>query len=135
VRTTTDAFHLAIPTYDLDQAEHFYAAGLGCTRARRYDDRVTFNFFGDQLVCHLSTRPAPSGEELDLYPRHFGVTFHERSDFARIYELVKSRPLPLFRDLTERFSGLREVHETFVIRDPADNLIEFKHYSDPAMMY
>ena len=135
MRTTTDAFHLAIPTYDLDQAEHFYTTGLGCTPARHYEDRVTFNFFGDQLVCHLSTRPEPSGGELDLYPRHFGVTFRERTDFARVYELVGSRRLPFFRDLEERFAGLREVHETFVIRDPSDNLIEFKYYRDPAMMY
>ena len=27
---------------------------LGCKLARRYADRITLDFFGDQLVCHLS---------------------------------------------------------------------------------
>ena len=51
---------------------------LGCYLARRYDDRITLDFFGDQLVCHLSdeTVEAPS-----LYPRHFGITFRRREDF------------------------------------------------------
>nr|VFK47820.1 MAG: hypothetical protein BECKTC1821D_GA0114238_10525 [Candidatus Kentron sp. TC] len=46
-------FHQAIPTHDLDAAVAFYEGKLGCTLARRYDDRVTFNFFDHQIVCHL----------------------------------------------------------------------------------
>jgi extradiol dioxygenase family protein len=34
-----------------------------------------------------------------------------------------------------RFPGLQEEHATFFLRDPSNNLIEFKHYRDPAMMY
>ena len=72
MRNPADVFHLAIPALNLDDAQRFYVEGLGCTLARRYDDRITLNFFGDQVVCHLSdsidTAPA-------LYPRHFGVTF------------------------------------------------------------
>jgi uncharacterized protein len=41
----------------------------------------------------------------------------------------------VFQDLATRFEGKVEVHRTFVLRDPSDNLIEFKHYSDPRMMY
>ena len=54
MRTTHDAFHLAIPVADLDEAQDFYVTGLGCKLARRYDDRITLDFFGDQVVCHLS---------------------------------------------------------------------------------
>ena len=62
MRTTDDTFHLAIPAQDLDAAQQFYVAGLGCKLARRYDDRITLDFFGDQLVCHLSDAidPAPT---------------------------------------------------------------------------
>ena len=28
-----------------------------------------------------------------------------------------------------------EEHETFVLADPSHNLLEFKHYDDPRMMY
>ena len=46
---------------------------LGCKLARRYADRITIDFFGDQLVCHLAEEPADRDGELNLYPRHFGV--------------------------------------------------------------
>jgi extradiol dioxygenase family protein len=45
------------------------------------------------------------------------------------------RKIEMFRELNTRFEGLVEVHRTFVLRDPSDNLIEFKHYADPRMMY
>jgi len=34
-----------------------------------------------------------------------------------------------------RFKDAVEEHLTFVLRDPSNNLIEFKHYRDPRMMY
>ena len=54
MRTTADVFHLAIPTHDLDAAQDFYVTRLGCKLARRYADRITLDFFGDQVVCHLT---------------------------------------------------------------------------------
>lgn len=138
MREARDAFHLAIPAHDLVEAEHFYVDLLGCKLARRYDDRITLDFFGDQVVCHLSERP-PDGEggpqPLELYPRHFGVTFRERADFEAVHALCLQRDVPFFRARALRFEGKVEVHETFVLRDPADNLVEFKHYADPRMMY
>jgi extradiol dioxygenase family protein len=134
VRESGDVFHLAIPAHDLDETEDFYVRLLGCKLARRYADRITLDFFGDQLVCHL-TEPDPAAATLDLYPRHFGVTFRQAEDFEAVYRLCVQRKLPLFRDVGQRFEGMVEVHRTFVVRDPSDNLIEFKHYDDPRMMY
>jgi hypothetical protein len=135
VRDGGDAFHLAIPVYDLADAEHFYVQLLGCKLARRYQDRITLDFFGDQVVCHLSERPAGAGGQLDLYPRHFGVTFRRGADFDAVHQLCIQREVPLFSDVATRFDGKPEVHRTFVVRDPSDNLVEFKHYADPRMMY
>jgi extradiol dioxygenase family protein len=84
------------------------------------------------VVCHLSDRTEP---EPELYPRHFGVTFRNRADFDALIKLVQLRKLPVFRDAATRFEGLAEEHATFVLRDPSNNLIEFKHYLDPRMMY
>lgn len=133
VRDAGNAFHLAIPTRDLDEAQEFYVRGLGCHLARRYDDRITLDFFGDQVVCHLS-------EEWDhgplhLYPRHFGVTFREREDFDRLLFLVETRHLEVFASCQPRFKDTVEEHLTFVLADPSGNLIEFKHYRDPRMMH
>ena len=135
VRESRDVFHLAIPVDDLDEAEAFYVGALGCKLARRYADRITLDFFGDQLVCHLSDEQRPPAAELSLYPRHFGVTFREARDFDALYELCVQRKIEFFADVSTRFDGLVEVHRTFVLRDPSDNLVEFKHYADPRMMY
>ena len=137
MRESRDVFHLAIPSYDLDETLAFYVTKLGCKLARRYDDRVTLDFFGDQLVCHLTPLPEQKTpmSELPMYPRHFGVTFREQSDFDALYQLCKQRDVPLYSDLTLRFEGKVEVHQTFVACDPSSNLIEFKHYVDHRMMY
>jgi extradiol dioxygenase family protein len=37
--------------------------------------------------------------------------------------------------VSTRFEGMAGAHRTFVLRDPFDNLLEFKHYRDPRMMY
>ncbi len=135
MRESANVFHLAIPVYDLDDAESFYVGLLGCKLARRYDDRVTLDFFGDQVVCHLSEPgPAPSAPA-SLYPRHFGVTFRDQAEFDAVHRLCEQRKVPFFAERSVRFPDLVEAHETFVVQDPSDNLIEFKHYADPRMMY
>lgn len=133
MRSTSDAFHLAIPARDLGEAEHFYNRLLGCQVARRYPDRVTINFFGDQLVCHHS--PDEPVAEPTLYPRHFGVTFRARDDFVALLRLVELRKIPVFQPAKLRFEGTAEEHSTVVLRDPTGNLLEFKHYQDPRMIY
>ena len=132
MRDAQNVFHLAIPVTDLDAAERFYVGGLGCHLARRYDDRITLDFFGDQLVCHRSDG---IDEDPDLYPRHFGVTFRHRDEFDAVLYLAVQREIPFFRDVQPRFKNAVEEHVTFVVRDPSNNLIEFKHYRDPRMMY
>ena len=135
MRTTHDVFHLAIPASDLDEAQRFYVTMLGCKLARRYPDRITLDFFGDQLVCHLTETGAARPEPLSLYPRHFGVTFHDASEFDALHYCAVIRKIPFFRDIATRFDGMAEEHRTFVLVDPSDNLLEFKHYRDPRMMY
>jgi len=47
-------FNLAISCRNLDESIHFDRDRLGCRLARRYEARVTFDFFGDQLVSSVS---------------------------------------------------------------------------------
>ena len=133
MRDSHNAFHLAIPARDLDETQEFYVSGLGCHLARRYDDRITLDFFGDQVVCHLSDRW--DREVVDLYPRHFGITFKFRQEFDDVLFLAETRDLPFFAPVSVRFKDRVEEHLTFVLRDPSGNLLEFKHYRDPRMMY
>lgn len=134
MRTQHDVFHLAIPVHDLDEAQDFYVARLGCKLARRYHDRITLDFFGDQVVCHLTPEMA-TGTPESLYPRHFGVTFKDSADFEALHACAVTRKIPFYHEVATRFGGMVEEHQTFVLRDPSGNLLEFKHYSDPRMMY
>jgi uncharacterized protein len=132
MRDSNNVFHLAIPCADLDAAFEFYVTKLGCKLARRYDDRITLDFFGDQVVCHLSDRFDRAPE---MYPRHFGITFRERSEFDTLLRLARTRELPFFQEPMSRFEGRVEEHLTFMLIDPSNNLLEFKYYHDPRMMY
>lgn len=133
MREMHDVFHLAIPCRNLDETVEFYVTKLGCKLARRYADRVTLDFFGDQVVCHLS--PESIDADPKMYPRHFGVTFAGRGDYERLLKLARERGLTFFKEPSVRFEGRIEEHEMFFLIDPSNNLLEFKYYHDPRMMY
>lgn len=132
MRDTHNVFHMAIPCDNLDAAFDFYVTKLGCKLARRYPDRITLDFFGDQVVCHLSEK---IDKEPQMYPRHFGVTFKERREFDNLLHLARQRGIPFFQDVMARFEGMAEEHLTFFLMDPSNNLLEFKYYRDDRMMY
>ncbi len=132
MRDMHNVFHLAVPARDLDETYDFYVTKLGCKLARRYADRITLDFFGDQVVCHLSNDYAT---EPKMYPRHFGITFKDKQSFDNLYKLAKQREIPFFEDIGHRFEGLIEEHLTFFLIDPSNNLLEFKYYFDDRMMY
>ena len=94
---------------------------------------VTFEFFGDQLVCHLA--PTEIETNPKMYPRHFGITFTDGAEFDACYERCRKSGWPLFRDLFVRFGDLPARHRTFFIADPSNNLVEFKHYDEERFVY
>jgi len=126
-------FHLAIPSHDLDASEEFYTSVLGATRARRYNDRVTFRFFEHQIVCHLA--PDKIDKTVEMYPRHFGITFLMKEEFNQVYERCVNSNYPLFKDRFIRWPEKPEGHETFFVADPSNNLVEFKYYYDSKYVY
>ena len=128
-----NAFHLAIPTHDLDAAERFYTDALGAERARRYDDRVTFRWHDHQIVCHLC--PDEIDPEPKMYPRHFGMTFVNKEQFEEAYRQARDSGCGFFKDRFVRWPDKPETHETFFIADPSNNLIEFKWYADSKYIY
>lgn len=125
-------FHLAIPCQDIDEGKDFYVKGLGCELARRYEDRITLNFFGDQVVCHLSDE---IDEDPSMYPRHFGKTFYDESLFEDVLKNAREKNLEFFQEPMKRWEGEKEEHRTFFLKDPSNNLLEFKYYKNPEMSY
>jgi extradiol dioxygenase family protein len=133
MRDSHNAFHLAIPCRDLDESWEFYVCQLGCGSGRRYEDRITLDFFGDQIVLHLS--PEKIDPTPEMYPRHFGLTLYKAVDFDSMLAHARKQGLAFFKDLFVRFSGLPEEHRAFFLIDPSNNLIEFKHYKNQDTMY
>ena len=132
MRDMHDACHIAVPARDLDEALEFYVFGLGAKLARRYHDRITLDFFGDQLVCHLSD---DIPDEPVMYPRHFGVSFAKAEDFDRLLRVVEHRKLRVLAGPALRFEGTAEEHRTIALADPSNNVLEFKNYVDPRLQY
>lgn len=125
-------FHLAIPSADLDESADFYSK-LGCRIARRYHDRVTLELMGHQIVCHLS--PDKIDQKPEMYPRHFGIAFTEEALFQGMLSTAIERKLKFFCEPFIRWQGLAEEHQAFFVMDPSNNLLEFKYYRDPNMVY
>lgn len=135
MRDSRNVFHLAIPCNDLDEAYEYYVKGLGCKLARKYDDRITLDFFGDQLVCHKYSEKTIKNNEIEIYPRHAGITFYKKKHFEDLRKLAENRNLKFYKKLFIRFEGSAEEHLTFFLIDPSNNLLEFKFYRDHRMMY
>src|ERR1700756_5398671 len=71
-------FHLAFPVRDLSEARAFYGDLLGCSEGRSSENWIDFDFFGHQIVAHLSAKEAGDkehnvvdGENVPV--RHFGA--------------------------------------------------------------
>ena len=77
---TMPPFHLAFPVRDLAEARSFYGELLECPEGRSSDEWIDFNFFGHQIVAHLSPdecrETATSGVDNHQVPvRHFGLCY------------------------------------------------------------
>lgn len=125
--------HIAIPCRDLGEAVAFYGDLLGCRIGRRHDDHVLVDFWGHQLVCHLS--PDRVDPEPRMYPRHFGVAFRTHDEWKGLLERMRASNAPFFADPFVRFGEEPPEHDTFFLIDPGNNVLEFKHYKDEAQMF
>ena len=132
-------FHLAIPVDDLKTAEAFYGDLLGCPRGRRSDDWIDFDFFGHQLVTHLSPAAcsaAPSndvdGENVPV--RHFGVVISP-AEWEGLAARLQGAGADFIIEPTIRFKGSPGEQGTFFIRDPAGNALEFKCIADMKQLF
>jgi extradiol dioxygenase family protein len=126
-------FHLAIPVTDLDQARHFYGGILCCEEGRSSERWTDFNFFGHQLVCHLTNnktgQPTNPVDGHDVPVPHFGIVL-EMSDWQRLTDQLKAAGVKFLIQPHIRFAGKAGEQATMFILDPSGNALEFKAFSD-----
>ena len=137
--TQRPRFHLAFPVNDLAKARSFYTGLLGCPEGRSSDDWVDFDFFGHQIVAHLSPDDAGhkahnlvDGEEVPV--RHFGAILSMDAWRALAATLQDARA----RFIIEpgiRFEGEPGEQATFFVSDPSGNALEFKAFADDSRIF
>ncbi len=126
-------FHLAIPVRDLQESKEFYVEILGASEGSSDECWVDFNFFGHQLVCHLSERASNeitnSVDSNDIPVPHFGLVL-SWNDFKTITSDLKEKKIEFLIEPTIRFEN--EVGEQAIafLRDPSGNAIELKAFKN-----
>jgi extradiol dioxygenase family protein len=137
-------FHLAFPVRDLAEARAFYGELLGCPEGRSSDEWVDFDFFGHQIVAHLSQNETGYKEHNHVASNHVDGEAVPVRHFGAILEMTEWRKLAA--RLTEkkvsfiiapgiRFEGLPGEQATFFFLDPCGNALEFKAFNNEASIF
>ena len=128
-------FHLAIPVDDLEKAELFYGSLMGCETGRRSDEWIDFNFFGHQLVTHLTETANGIGvatnkvDGKDVPVQHFGIVL-KPDDWRVLAAKLQAAGTDFIIEPGIRFEGQPGEQGTFFLLDPAGNALEFKYFED-----
>ena len=126
-------FHLAIPVSNLEESVAYYRDTLGLREGRSSNKWADFDFFGHQLVCHVSnsineqiTNPV-DGEEVPV--PHFGVVL-SIEEFEEFLFQINDKNIDFIIKPTIRFKGEIGEQRTMFFRDPSGNAIEIKAFKD-----
>lgn len=130
-------FHLAIPVHDLAESRAFYGGVLGCAEGRSAERWVDFDFFGHQLVCHVSGN-APAGvahtnpvDGHDVPVPHFGAVL-DMDTWQDLAGRLEAAGVEFVIGPHVRFEGQPGEQATMFLLDPSGNAIEFKAFRDVA---
>lgn len=132
-------FHLAVPVDNLEKAEHFYGAVLGCDKGRSSSQWIDWNFFGHQFVVHLVDEMpnaiSPNNVDNKAVPvPHFGVVL-DSADWHALSERLAAHGIEFQIEPYIRFKGQAGEQGTFFIYDPAGNALEFKYFEDLTKLF
>ena len=126
-------FHLAIPVSNLEESVAYYRDTLGLREGRCSKKWADFDFFGHQLVCHVSdsineqvTNPV-DGEEVPV--PHFGVVL-SIEEFEEFLLQINDKNIDFIIKPTIRFKGEIGEQRTMFFKDPSGNAIEIKAFKD-----
>lgn len=131
-------FHLAFPVRDLEEARAFWGGVMGCPEGRSSDHWIDFDFFGHQIVAHLSN---DAGEAVsnpvdghDVPVPHFGIVL-ELDDWQVLADRLKAAGTQFVIEPYVRFKGQPGEQATMFFRDPSGNAIEMKAFADLGQLF
>ena len=136
---TLPRFHLAFPVRDLEEARAFYGGLLDCPEGRSSPDWIDFDFYGHQIVAHLSpdevghkSTSAVDGEDVPV--RHFGAIL-TLPQWEQMAAKLKAAGTKFVIEPQIRFKGQAGEQATLFFLDPSGNALEFKAFADDAMVF
>jgi len=137
-------FHLAFPVHDLDAARAFYGELMGCPEGRSAPEWIDFDFYGHQIVAHLTPRPDATSDARadaagaegaanpvdghDVPVPHFGVVL-DMADWRRLADRLTAAKVRFEIAPYIRFKGEPGEQATMFFRDPCGNALEMKAFA------
>ncbi|HUG57565.1 MAG TPA: VOC family protein [Candidimonas sp.] len=127
-------FHLAFPVRDLAEARAFYGDLLGCPEGRSSNEWVDFNFFGHQIVTHLSPEECGSTQtnnvdDHNVPVRHFGAVL-DMGVWENLAKKLQDAGTKFVIEPYVRFKGEVGEQATMFFMDPSGNALEFKAFKN-----
>lgn len=126
-------FHLAFPVTDLNEARAFYTGVMGCPEGRCSDVYVDFDFYGHQIVAHITRDAASKSESVfdghEVPVPHFGLNL-DLATWQALADRLKSHNVKFAEEPHQRLAGQLGQHMTMFIFDPFGNALEFKSFDN-----
>lgn len=127
-------FHLAFPVYDIKKTIDWYVSYLNCSIGRKSKRWVDFNFYGHQISAHLIDHKNKK-DKINLVDgkkipsRHFGIIL-EMNDWKNLVTYLNEKKINYVIKPNIRFKGQTGEQATFFIKDPSNNVLEFKAFQN-----
>ncbi len=127
-------FHLAFPVYDIKKTIDWYVSYLNCSIGRKSKRWVDFNFYGHQISAHLIDQKNKK-DKINLVDgkkipsRHFGIIL-EMNDWKNLVTYLNKKKINYVIKPNIRFKGQTGEQATFFIKDPSNNVLEFKAFQN-----
>ncbi len=136
---TLPPFHLAFPVHDLAAARAFYGELLGCPEGRSDARWIDFDFFGHQIVAHLSEGAGPRAahnpvDGHDVPVPHFGAVL-PMAQWRALADRLEAAGTDFVIAPNIRFAGQPGEQATMFFLDPSGNALELKAMADPAKLF
>lgn len=136
--TALPPFHIAFPVHDIAAARAFWGELMGCAEGRSAAHWVDFDFYGHQIVAHLSPNSGDAianrvdGKSVPV--PHFGVVL-DMDAWQALADRLTAAGTDFVIEPYIRFAGQVGEQATMFFRDPSGNAIEIKGLADRSQLF
>jgi uncharacterized protein len=132
VAVETTPLQIDVQVRDIAEARRFYQEVLGCGDGRSDEQRLDFNLYGHQFVCHLNPQLGRQGRTTSHYDpvvgkfvpvSHCGIVL-ETKEWSALAERLMQHKAAFETSVCVK-SATRE-QATLYLLDPSGNALEFK---------